>query len=97
VETLVKANDILLWLEEHLPSTFDELTSNAAGEDQTRIIRHLRNAGGSMEHSTLLRRNHSKMNAETFKRAMTTLREAKLVEWDAATRIYYLTSDGWGA
>jgi hypothetical protein len=95
VEHLDRADRILSWLEERLPSTFDEMVSSTSGEDQARIIRILRNAGGSMEHSLMLRRNSSKMNAEQFKRSMATLREAKMVEWDAATHTYYLTSVGW--
>jgi len=96
LDHLQRANDILGWLEERLPSTFDEMTASAAGEDQTRILRQLRSNGGMMEHSLLLRRNSSKLNAETFKRAVATLKEAKLIEWDAGARTYYLTTEGWG-
>jgi hypothetical protein len=86
---------ILDWLEEWLPGTFEEMTSTASGEDQQRILRQLKSAGGAMEHSVLLRRNSSKMNAEQFKRSMSTLREAQLVEWDGTTRTYYLSALGW--
>jgi hypothetical protein len=92
---LERALHVLDWIEVRLPSTFDELIATAAGEDQNRILRHLKQAGGMMEHSTLLRRNSSKINAEQFKRSMTTLREAKLVDWNASTRSYILTPDGW--
>jgi len=92
---LMQAEKILHWMEIWLPSTFEEMTASASGEDQTRILRQLKMHGGSMEHSTLLRRNSSKMNAESFKRAIGTLREAKLLEWDAVTRTYTLTPDGW--
>jgi hypothetical protein len=95
VADLQRAERVLTWLEAWLPSTFDEMTSTAAGEDQSRILRQLRQAGGSMEHSNLLRRNSSKMNAEQFKRAIATLKEAKLVEWDAVSKTYFLTSEGW--
>jgi hypothetical protein len=92
---LVQASRILAWLEGWLPATFDQLTASAAGEDNSRIIRQLRMHGGMMEHSTLLRRNSSRMNAEQFKRAVGTLREAGLVEWDAQKRTYYLSVEGW--
>jgi uncharacterized protein YidB (DUF937 family) len=92
---LVHANKILTWLEGFLPATFDEMTSSSAGEDQARILRHLRQAGGTMEHSLLLRKNSSKVNAEQFKRSLGTLREAKLVDWDAGTKSYILTPEGW--
>jgi uncharacterized protein DUF3987 len=94
-QDLQRAENILRWLEDWLPATFDEMTSTASGEDQQRILRHLKHAGGTMEYSSLLRKNSSKMNAEQFKRSMATLREAKLVEWDGTTRTYFLTTEGW--
>lgn len=92
---LLQASRILTWLEEWLPGTFDQLTSSTVGEDQVKIIRILRQAGGSMEYSTLLRRNSSRLNAVQFKSAMATLREAKQVEWNAPEKKYYLTPEGW--
>lgn len=94
-EDLLESERVFNWMETWLPSTFEEMTSSAAGEDNARIIRQLRNMGGSCLHSTLLRRNSSKMNAETFKRAMLTLREAKVVEWDPIAKTYYLTAEGY--
>jgi hypothetical protein len=95
IEDLVAAEKILRWLEIWLPSTFEEMTSNAVGEDQTRILRQLRQMGGAAEHTSLLRKNSSRMNAFGFKNAMSTLREARLVEWDGAGKKYFLTSEGW--
>jgi uncharacterized protein DUF3987 len=92
---LIAAERILTWLESFLPRTFDQLTSSAVGEDQTRLIRHLRQAGGVLEHSVLLRKNSSRLNAEQFKRAIQTLREARIVDWDATTKSYILTPEGW--
>jgi hypothetical protein len=92
---LYNAERILTWLEQWLPATFDEMTTSASGEDQSRILRQLKNAGGALDHSQLLRRNSTKMNAEQFKRSVGTLREAKLLEYDATTRTYHLTAEGW--
>jgi hypothetical protein len=92
---LIQAEKILHWMEIWLPSTFEEMTSSATGEDQQKIIRILRAAGGSMNHSVLLRRVSSRMNSEQFKRYIGTLREALIVEWDAATKTYTLTPEGW--
>ena len=94
-EDLIAAEKILHWLEIWLPSTFEEMTSSAAGEDQVRILRQLRQAGGSLSHTNLLRKNSSRMNAFHFKGAIATLREAKLIEYDAAARTYYLMAEGW--
>jgi hypothetical protein len=93
---LLRADRILNWLEEWLPNAFDQLTTSTVGEDQTRIIRQLRLCGGAMEHSHLLRKNSGRLNADQFRKAVSTLREAKLVEWDAVKKTYFLTSDGWG-
>jgi len=92
---LILADKILEWLETYLPNTFDEMTETSQGIDQGRILRQLRDAGGTLEHVALLRLNKNKMNVENFKRCMTTLREAKLVEWDAASKRYTLMPEGW--
>jgi hypothetical protein len=92
---LMYAERILGWLEAYLPGTFDQLTSSATGEDHARILRDLRSAGGTIEHSALLRSNSSHMNAEQFKRAMATLRDSKLVAWNAVTKEYILEPIAW--
>ena len=92
---LLQANRILCWLEEWFPNAFDQLSSSANGEDQSRILRQLRQAGGTIEHSMLLRKNSARLNSEQFKRALQTLREAKLVDWDPIAKTYFLTSEGW--
>lgn len=95
VPDLTAAERILHWIEIWLPSTFEEMTSSASGEDQQRILKQLRGNGGVMEHTKLLRKNSARMNSYQFKGALATLREAKLVEWDAVGKLYYLTSEGW--
>jgi len=92
---LQQAERILHWMEAWLPATFDEMTSSGAGDDHARILRILKQSGGSMEHSKLLRRMSSRLTAEQFKRSVSTLREAKMIEWDAIGKTYYLTSIGW--
>jgi hypothetical protein len=94
-EDLIHAERLLSWLEDFMPGTFDRIVSSASGEDQTRILRCLRQHGGKMEHSTMLRRLSSRLNADQFRRSLQTLREAKLVEFDAASKTYFLTSEGW--
>lgn len=92
---LIRADKILDWLEAYLPSTFDEMTETSQGIDQGRILRQLRDAGGILEHTALLRLNKNKMNVENFRRCVATLREAKLVDWDASNKRYVLTPEGW--
>jgi hypothetical protein len=92
---LFAAERILHWIEIWLPSTFEEMTASASGEDQQRILRQLRTSFGVMDHTKLLRKNSARMNANQFKQALATLREAKLVEWDAVGKLYYLTAEGW--
>jgi len=93
---LVHAEKILTWLEAWLPSTFDEMTETPVGADQALVLRVLREATGTIEHTALLRKCRSRMNSEQFRRIVSTLREAKLVEWDAAAKSYVLTPEGWG-
>lgn len=95
-EDVQQALTLLDWLEGWLPGTFDRVSGSAVGEDQSRIIRQLRLNYGTMDHSSLLRRNSSRLNAEQFRRAMATLVEAKLADYSKTTRQYYLTPLGWG-
>jgi hypothetical protein len=92
---LERANRFLLWVEDWLPDTFDEMNSNMIGEDHTRLLQTLKKAGGFMKHSELLRRNSRRMNKFTFKNAMDTLRDAQLATYSLREKGYYLTSEGW--
>lgn len=95
VDDLIHAERVLHWLEIWLPSTFEEMTASASGEDQARILRQLRSAGGKLTHTQLLRKNSARMNADQFRKAIATLREARLVTYMPKERTYYLTADGW--
>lgn len=91
-----QAVKILEWVEHMLPNAFDQMSENVAGQDQMSIIQMLKKNGGVMTHSELLRRNSRRMNKDTFKKYMDTLRESSLVEYDYKVKQYYLTPEGWG-
>jgi hypothetical protein len=90
-----RAAKLLDWVEAFLPSTFDQLSENALGNEQMSIVTQLKKSGGKMTHSELLRKNARRMNADIFKRYLTTLRDSGLVEYDSAEKSYYLTPEGW--
>jgi hypothetical protein len=94
-KTLQHALAILDWVESWLPAAFEQLTQTNTGEDHTRLLGQLKRAGGELAHSDWLRRNSSRMNARQFKEYVATLREAKLVDYDTARKLYYLTPEGW--
>jgi hypothetical protein len=92
---LLHALKILEWLELWLPKTFEQLSQSAIGEDHQRMLKQLKNHGGTLEHSKWLRVNSNKMDARMFRERVDTMRQAKMVEYDQKTRSYFLTPEGW--
>lgn len=92
--TLERALAILDWTESYLPATFDSMAQNAVGEDLSRLMKQIKNKGGQLDHSSWLRMNSNKMNARQFRDNVETLRMAKLIEYDQAQKMYYVTPEG---
>ena len=90
---LSRANKILTWIEAWLPSTFDEFATSDQDDQARRIVRLLKNGGGAMKHSDLLRK--SRLSSWHFKNATRTLRESGQLMWNGQTRTYVLTPIGW--
>lgn len=95
VRHLERSLRILDWLEQLLPSTFEAMGQSVIGEDHTRMIKQLKNHGGSLEHSKWLRLNSNRMDARLFRERVDTMRQAGLINWDTANKTYFLTPDGW--
>jgi hypothetical protein len=92
---LKRSLQILEWLELFLPGAFGEMNQNAFGEDQSRLLTQLKRKGGKMLHSDWLRLNSNRMRQREFRELMETLKSAGLVEYDAPTHTYFLTTEGW--
>jgi hypothetical protein len=90
---LSRANKILTWIEAWLPSTFDEFATTEQDDQARRLVRLLKNGGGAMKHSDLLRK--SRLSSWHFKNATRTLRESGQLMWNGQTRTYVLTPIGW--
>ena len=90
---LARANKILTWLEAFLPSTFDEFATTEQDDQARRLVRLLKNNGGALQHSDLLRK--SRLSSWHFKNATKTLREGGQLSWNGQTRTYVLTPIGW--
>ncbi|HWI68140.1 MAG TPA: DUF3987 domain-containing protein [Nitrospiraceae bacterium] len=95
VPHLQQALRILDWLEHFLPATFEQMTQSGIGEDHQRMLKQLRNHGGTLEHSKWLRLNSAKMDSRMFRERTDTMRQAKLIDFDNKTRTYFLTPEGW--
>jgi hypothetical protein len=94
-ERLSQALSILNWIEANLPNAFEQMAQTSVGEEHARMIKQLKNAGGALDHSTWLRRNSNRMQSKQFREFVETLKMSKLVDWDTATKMYYLTPEGW--
>jgi len=67
---------ILDWMEDSLPHVFTAVTGTYTGGLQQRVLQQLRQAGGRITHSTLLRKNQHVMNARQFREVIDTLKES---------------------
>lgn len=94
-EALQKSLAILDWLEQYLPKAFSSMASSAVGELEEKILRALRNAGGRMSHSDLVRRMSKYVTASKLSEMVNTLKEGELVEERPRSamepRSYYLS------
>lgn len=90
-----QALTILDWVEGHLPSAFSEMSQTPQGEEHGRLLKQLKQAGGMLGHSDWLRQNIHRLQKEQFKMLVGSLREAKLVDYDAVKKCYLLTPEGW--
>lgn len=77
---LQAALNVLEWLEKRLPNVFDGVASNAFGATHHKIVALLRQGGGRMTHSLLLRKMQHMVNARQFAEAIMTLKESKTIE-----------------
>lgn len=94
LHVLKHAERILNWIERYLPAAFEELSSSMVGDDQLRLLKQLRAAKGELGHSDWLRRNTSRMNSDTFRKCIDTLKQAKMIAFDATKHKYYLLTAG---
>jgi len=78
-DDLTASLHILEWLEEKLPGVFEGAASSQYGIIHQKIIRHLRQAGGSLPHSILLRKMQHLVNARTFYEAIATLIDSETI------------------
>jgi len=77
---LERALGILDWMEALLPSVFETVATTPVGAMHQRILQHLKQAGGRMTHSQLLRKNQHAMNARQFREAIETLKDSETIE-----------------
>ena len=85
---------ILHWIEHYLPDAFEELSSSVVGDDQLRLLKQLRKSKGELGHSEWLRLNTSRMDANQFKNALETLKQAKLITYEHTRRKYFILPAG---
>lgn len=95
VETIVRAEKILSWIEKLLPPLFAELSATTAGDDQGALLKQIRYKGGEVSHAEWVRMNRTRMSSDTFKKCVTTLMQGGQVTLDYVTKTYYLLPPGW--
>lgn len=79
ITDLERALRILNWLEGHLPLVFETVAETAVGAIHQRIIKQLRQAGGRMPHTLLLKRNQHILSARDLKEAIETLKSSETI------------------
>lgn len=90
VNDFKQALGILDWMELSLPSVFETVATTPAGAIHQRIIQHLKQAGGKMGHTQLLRKTQHAITARQLREAIETLKDSEtLIETRSATEHAY--------
>jgi len=79
-EDYEQALAILDWMEERLPPVFETAAGTPEGVLHQRLLIQIRDMGGVVAHSVLLRKNQHMMNARQFRDAIDTLVGSKSIE-----------------
>lgn len=82
-ECFERAVKILNWNEKFLPNLFRQLFKSQTGQDQELVLRAIRSAGGSIQHSQLLRKLQYKFDATRVKSIISSLKEAGQLKEEA--------------
>jgi hypothetical protein len=80
VADMEQALHILNWLEVGLPSIFKSVAETSQGVMHQRFLKQLEQAGGTIAHSVLLRRNQHIVNARQFREIIDTLKESECIK-----------------
>lgn len=94
-KVLVQAEQMLTWIEKFLPGAFAELSSNTIGDDQHRLLKQIRKHKGEIAHTDWLRLNTNRMNADSFRKSVETLKQAGMLVFDSTKSKYFLLPAGW--
>lgn len=79
-ECVDRAIKLLDWNEQFLPDLLREMFRTQEGVEQSSVLQTIRNNGGVIEHSLLVRRLQYKMSAAKLRGILSSLKEAKQVE-----------------
>lgn len=89
------AEALMNYVEKRVPQTVSAITASIRSADSDYLLDVLRRLGGAADHSRLLRRVSSRMDATLFRRNMGTLIESKVVreEKRGAMRFYIIEGE----
>jgi len=79
-ELYSQALSILNYTEKTMGNAFTSIQTTDVGKDHDRILKLLENNSGRMEHSRLLRKLYGYMDANGFRKSISTLKEAGFIE-----------------
>lgn len=83
-----RALDILEWTERFLPVLASRMFKSGWGEDQALVIKKIRAAGGTIEHSVLVRRMQYKMSSTQVRTLVNSLKEAGAIKEYKTTLVH---------
>lgn len=94
LDCFVRARALLEWTEQFLPSMLQQMFRSQIGAEQEQVLRVIRNAG-RITHSDLVRKMGYRMNAQSTKNIVNSLKEMKLLtEHVDNLGHYYRASEG---
>jgi Protein of unknown function (DUF3987) len=87
-----RAVEILDWIEKFIPNLLRQMFKTASGHNADVVLTAIRNAGGVVDHSDLLRRVQHRLNGAELKPILTSLKDSGVIDEhiDKLEHVYYI-------
>jgi len=87
-----RAVEILDWIERFIPALLKQMFKTSSGHNADVVLTAIRNAGGVIDHSDLLRRIQHRLNGQELKPILSSLKDSGVIDEhvDKLEHVYYI-------
>jgi hypothetical protein len=79
MQCFTRAVEILDWIERFIPGLLRQMFKTSSGHQADLVLQAIRNAGGVIDHSELLRRVQHRLNASEIKPVIGSLKDSGVI------------------